>query len=59
MATVLGAAHFGFCYLFVIVFDLGIRGASLALTVNYVLGKQVFNETTLRVLSDHHLHHQV
>ena len=38
MFAVTSLAHFGFCYWFVIVLDLGIKGAALALNVNYALG---------------------
>ena len=38
MFAVTSLAHFGICYWFVIVLDLGIKGAALALNVNYGLG---------------------
>ena len=38
MFAVTSLAHFGICYWFVIVLDLGIKGAALALNVNFGLG---------------------
>ena len=44
MYMALGSAlvHVGFCYVFVIVFDLGLKGAADALTLTWIVGKKEF-----------------
>ena len=48
MFAVTSLAHLGICYWFVIVLDLGIKGAALALNVNFGLGFVIILVYTLK-----------